>query len=717
MSKQLIIHTGFLAGIILLTGWAAPAWAQLTAGGVEVPPNYNTFQPPSVGGSYVDPVFGSTIKRISNALATSNADAGGMLTWIEDEYSTMSPFNSDNSKILLVHQSYFGLYDGSGFYIRDLPLEISASSEPRWSRADNHTVYYLHGNQLKSYDLNSGAITIVHTFSEYSAISGMGESDISYDGDHFVFAGDSRYVFTYQISTGTKSAALDAGEHGFDSVYITPRNNVIVAWEQSGTVRYTGQELFDSNMNFLRQVGRADGHKDVTLDTNGDEVLVWTNSNDPQPICNNGIVKIRLADGTQTCLATFDWSLAVHISAPDNSGFVYVETYAPANPSTTSGWVAYTNELLQIKLDGSQVLRLAHHRSRPYQSNTYNWQPKMSASRDGSRVVYSSDYDLQMIDSYTTQYSDAYLLVVGSGSTSTSPVPQAPTPTPAPAPTPAPTTTVVRYEQNNPAVQTTGTWYPNSGAFNSGGSAILAMDPSTTATFTFTGTGVNWIGYRDQWSGIAQVYVDGVLKGTVDTYSPTELAQTVVYSVNNLANTTHTFKIAVTGTMDSASAGEWVWVDAFDVTVQSTTAGATTSQAPSSTSSATTATPTRIEQNASAVALTGGNWYTNKTAPCSGGSCVLAMDTNARATLTFTGSGVKWIGYRDQWSGIARVYVDGVLVATVDTYASPAQGQAVLYTASGLVSGVHTLAVEVAGSHDSVSGGSWVWVDAFDVTP
>jgi len=34
-------------------------------------------------------------------------------------------------------------------------------------------------------------------------------------------------------------------------------------------------------MNFLRQVGHADGHKDVTSDANGDEVLIWTNSDDP----------------------------------------------------------------------------------------------------------------------------------------------------------------------------------------------------------------------------------------------------------------------------------------------------------------------------------------------------------------------------------------------------------------------------------------------------
>jgi len=567
-----VIRTVLLPLTVVLTGSMAPALAQLAARGVELPADYSTFQPPPVGGTYVDSVFGTTVKRISNALAMPNADIGGNLTWVEDEYSTMSPFNSDNSKILLVHQSYFGLYDGTGFYIRDLPLEIGASSEPRWSRKDNRTIYYVHGNQFKTYDISTGAMNIVHTFSEYSAISGMGESDISFDGDHFVFAGDSRYVFEYRIGTDTKSPVFDTGGTAFDSIYITPKNNVIVAWIQSGTARSTGQELFDANMNFLRQVGRADGHKDVTLDTNGDEVLVWTNSNDPQPICNNGIVKIRLADGTQTCLATFDWSLAVHISAPDNSGFVYVETYAPSNPApSASGWVAYTNELLQIKLDGSQVLRLAHHRSRPFQSNTYNWQPKMSTSRDGSRVVYSSDYDLQTIDGYTAQYGDTYLIVVGGPSTAAPP----PAPPSNPPPTPAPTaTSVVRYEQDNAAVQLTGTWFPNNGAFNSGGSAILAMDQGSQAKFTFTGTGVQWIGHRDPWSGIAQVYLDGALKGTIDTYSANTQAQAVVYSVSGLSNASHSLAIAVAGTNNASSSGAWVWVDAFDVSITSSATAA-----------------------------------------------------------------------------------------------------------------------------------------------
>jgi len=43
-------------------------------------------------------------------------------------------------------------------------------------------------------------------------------------------------------------------------------------------------------------------------------------------------------------------------------------------------------------------------------------------------------------------------------------------------------------------------------------------------------------------------------------------------------------------------------------------------------------------------------------------------------------SELQWHGrhldrYRDEWSGIAQVYVDGALTATVDTYLSPAQAQ------------------------------------------
>jgi uncharacterized protein (TIGR03437 family) len=410
------IWSAILLSISLILSSGA-ALAQITAGGVEVPPQYNTTIPPSAGATYVDPIFKSTIKRVSNAVSMPNHASGtGMLTWIENEYATMSAFNNDNSKFILLHESYFGLYEGAtGLYVSDLPLEIAASSEPRWSRKDLVTLYYHTGNQIKSYNTSTGAMAVVHTFSEYSSISGNGEMDISLDGDHLVYCGDNEFIFVYQISTDKKYAVYDVGSKSFDSLYITPQNNVIVSWFTSGTARGTGQELFDINMNFLRQVGHADGHKDVTVDTNGDEVLIWTNSDDPQPIanCNNGIVKVRLADASQTCLAQLDWSLAVHISAPDGNGTVFVDTEAPANPAPGTGaWVAYTDEVLQVKLDGSGVTRWAHHRSVPV--NVYNWEPKLSTSRDGTRLLYASNFDLSAISGYTTDYSDTYLLVLGT---------------------------------------------------------------------------------------------------------------------------------------------------------------------------------------------------------------------------------------------------------------------------------------------------------------
>jgi hypothetical protein len=104
--------------------------------------------------------------------------------------------------------------------------------------------------------------------------------DISLDGDHIAFAGDNRYIFVYQISKDKKFSVFDTGGTGFDGLYITPQNNVIVSWYPAGSVRFMAQELFDTNMNFLRQVGHADGHKHLTTDTNGAEVLI---SGDPAP--------------------------------------------------------------------------------------------------------------------------------------------------------------------------------------------------------------------------------------------------------------------------------------------------------------------------------------------------------------------------------------------------------------------------------------------------
>jgi hypothetical protein len=386
---------------------AVPVRAQLVDTLAHAPADYFSLQPPSLGNTYTDPTFGTAIRRLSNAVGTPDDASGGNLTFIMNEYSTPSIYSQDDSHFLLEHQSYFAVYGKDGRYEKDAPFEMNASSEPRWSRRNPNVVYFRSGNALKQYDVSTGQVAIVHTFAEYGRVTGRGESDISFDGDHFVLVGDDHHIFVYEISTDSKGPVLETDGHDFDSVYMSADDDVTVTWLEAGTGRFEGIELFDRNMGFLRQVARAGGHMHMTRDANGDAVLVWINAGDPQPICDNGIVKIRLSDAHQTCLLTLDASLAAHVSASDQ-GWVVVSTYAPSDPSPAGAWPPYTNEILRLNLAGGQIERLAHHRSRP--SNDYNWEPKATVNRDGTRIVYASNFGLSLTEGYPKQYTDAYLI-------------------------------------------------------------------------------------------------------------------------------------------------------------------------------------------------------------------------------------------------------------------------------------------------------------------
>jgi hypothetical protein len=364
-----------------------------------------------------------------------------------------------------------------------------------------------------------------------------------------------------------------------------------------------------------------------------------------------------------------------------------------------------------------------------------------------------------------------------------------------------PSSTWTRVEQNGNPIQYSGSWSTNTNSNESGGSAALTLDGS--ATLTFTGTAARWIGFTDPWSGIANVYVDGVLKATVDTYSSATKYQVVQYTVTGLASGTHTLKIQATGQHNSAASAAWIWVDAFDflatagtgnpadfslsITPNTATVlqGGNTSYTVSATptngfsgtislsasgfgtgasgsfnpasfggngastllvnttgnaatgaytisvtgtsgtishsvtvpfnvnSAVGTTTWSRVEQSNANIQYTG-TWNSNNNANESGGSAYLTLDGSA--TFTFSGTGARWIGFSDPWSGIANVFVDGSQYGSVDTYSSGTKYQAVQYTITGLSSGTHTLKIQATGQHSPAASASWIWLDAFDFT-
>jgi hypothetical protein len=123
----------------------------------------------------------------------------------------------------------------------------------------------------------------------------------------------------------------------------------------------------------------------------------------------------------------------------------------------------------------------------------------------------------------------------------------------------------MRVEENDLSVVYTGVWLPQRRSDLSGGSIVESAYPMSTASLTFNGTGIRWIGYTAVWGGIAEVYMDGALRATVDTYAPSEQAQAVIYTATGLAAGAHTITIRVTGTWNPDGTSAWVVVDAFDV--------------------------------------------------------------------------------------------------------------------------------------------------------
>jgi len=221
------------------------------------------------------------------------------------------------------------------------------------------------------------------------------------------------------------------------------------------------------------------------------------------------------------------------------------------------------------------------------------------------------------------------------------------------------------------------------------GGARVTETPGAKVTLTFRGTSINWSGYRGPDAGIARVSLDGVVS-EVDTYSPTNRIQAIVFTATGLADTSHTLTIEATGERNGASTGAKIVVDAFDVT-----------------------TPGRRYQERDAAVTYSGAWlHGNVNRTWSEGAASTSAAAGASVTFTFTGTSVSWIGCRKLSTGRAKITLDGV-VSEIDTYLeAPIEGyQHSVFRADGLANGTHTLTIE------GLSDGAFIVVDAFDVRP
>jgi hypothetical protein len=315
-----------------------------------------------------DPTLGTTTTRISNTAGIRHA------------YSRLSAWNSDGSRILLGFNYPARMLDGRTYADLGAFYQISGAI---WSNVDPNKLYGAdaqgNGNRLYAQNATTGALTVLHAFTGYGYVTiGDGEGGVS-DDDHFIVllgypSSGGKHIIVFDLAAG--SVVADAvAPTGTDNAQISRKGNYVVV-VGSDTRRYT--RTLSSNI----QLYPYGNHGDNALDASGAEIYVTNNA--------PGVKSFRLSDGAATLLlggtTAFEYGHASGRNI-DRPGWIYLSVY----DNTATAGRPGRDQVVAVKTDGSgtvEVFGFEHHTD----TTTYADQPQAVPSRDGTRVLFASEW-------------------------------------------------------------------------------------------------------------------------------------------------------------------------------------------------------------------------------------------------------------------------------------------------------------------------------------
>lgn len=358
--------------------------------------------PTVAGQTYVDPVFGTTIRRLPDGM--------------RHVYSQLQPFSDDETLMLtLIPNGGYHVIHYPSMQTVNLP-SFPGTVAPRWIPNSHRLVttdynWSTGGSRLTNvtirvWDCDALTVSTAFTLPFVQANSNAAFEQLSWDGQWMsLFGQDSAgawHACAVNLVTGQLGANLLATSFAsLDWVGVSPLGNYLMV-NSNGTSNGAsatgfGLELYDIRTGaFVRRLYNADSHLDHGLDAQGNEVAFTTvlasryNNNNP------GIVTYNLATGAMTQQRQITWAAAPNHMSLQGAPGAYVIDSAWGAQST--GLQPFEGEVYVMYGDGS-CRRLAHHRCNPGliadPTLAYFCQVQAAASRSGRLVAFTTNWNTQ----------------------------------------------------------------------------------------------------------------------------------------------------------------------------------------------------------------------------------------------------------------------------------------------------------------------------------
>ncbi len=395
-------------------------------GKVYVPPDWTTFTPTQSGQSYVDTVFGCTVKRLTNGILEQLPPDGRHPSLMHD-YSTFSPMNTTDSML------FIGSNNG-GRRVEDTEGRVVVSwdkmpamnnGHPVWDASDSSSFYYALGNSLNKGTVIGHGVksTKVHTFREYNGIVSPDAADLSQDGDHIALVGQNANntmdIFVWSLSKQEKTSTYstkckingkvtETSQPGcLHKLQLTANNLLVMTFTSNGEGPEEGARLWRGEK--LEHLQDGTNHLDTGYDLKGNPIFIEvgrpsTLAGETNPCPSGWGLDVRQINDVSSAACLLDKQPSWHVSYRGSASqpwaaISFFDDRKPGpelfnnnkrfEPPSSKNWLLYEDEIVLARVDGGAIYRLAHARSRS--AEAYWGQPHAAISRDGKYVVFTSN--------------------------------------------------------------------------------------------------------------------------------------------------------------------------------------------------------------------------------------------------------------------------------------------------------------------------------------